>query len=254
MGRAAPHTIVVAALAILAGGCATEAWTRDLFSKRLAEVDERFVRIDGAARQQGERIDRTDTRIEHVAERLDRLDEHLVQVDTDAGEQRERIGRVEVRVAHLDGRVAETRSQMRGFIAQAPSTGIRSSAAGSRTARSTPEPASPRTLVGVFHVRFAFDRADLDPGAQAALAAIVKELRENPGITVDLEGATDPVGAREYNVRLSQRRVEAVRRWLEANGVNQARILRSVGRGPLQDASIADDAKRRVMVKLMTSE
>lgn len=254
VGHHARRTVVVAALAVLSAGCATEAWTRDLFAKRLAEVDERFARVDGAARQQGARIDRADARIEHVAERLDRLDERVVQVDTEARAQRGRIDRVEIRMTSLDSAVTETRSQMRGFIAQAPSTGIHSAAAEPRTARATPEPASARTLVGVFHVRFGFDRVDLDAGARAALAAIAKELRENPDITIDLEGATDPVGAREYNVRLSQRRVEAVRRWLETNGVSRARILRSVGRGPLVDATVADDAKRRVMVKLMTAE
>lgn len=254
VGHQARRTVVVAALAILAAGCATEAWTRDLFAKRLAEVDERFTRVDGAARRHGERLDRADARLEHVEDRLDRVDERLVQVDTGARAAGARIDRVEIRMTDLDRTVTETRSRMQGFIAQAPSTGIRSAAADTRTARTTPESAAGRTLVGVFHVRFAFDRADLDTGAQAALAAIAKELRDHPGLTIDLEGATDAVGTHEYNVRLSQRRVEAVRRWLETNGVSRARILRSVGRGPLGDATVSDDAKRRVMVKLMTSK
>jgi len=246
--------IVVAVLSVLAAGCATEAWTRDLFAKRLAEVDERFVQVDTGARQQGQRIDGVDVRIDRVEERIDQIDERLVKVDTEARQHGERMDRVETRVARLDTGLRETRSQVRGIIAQAPSTGIRGSAPRPRTARATPEPAPRRTLVGVVHVRFGFDRADLDAGAEAALATIVKELRDNPNLTIDLEGATDPAGSRAYNLRLSERRVEAVQRWLVTNGLTRARIVGSVGRGPIVDPSVKDDAKRRVMVRLMTSE
>jgi len=254
MGQGTRQAIVVAALSVVAGGCATETWTRDLFAKRLAEVDERFVKVDTGARRQGQRIDGVDARIDRVEERIDRVDERLVEVDTEEREQGERIDRVEVRTARLDTRLTETRNQVRGIIAQAPSTGIRSSAPEPRTARTTPETATRRTLVSIVHVRFGFDRADLNVGAEAALATIAKELRDNPNLTIDLEGATDPVGTLDYNVRLSQRRVDVVRRWLVTNGVPRARIVGSIGRGPLLDASVKDDAKRRVMVKLMTSE
>ena len=35
--------------------------------------------------------------------------------------------------------------------------------------------------------------------------------RRNPALTIELEGYTDPTGAKDYNVTLSQRRVETVR-------------------------------------------
>lgn len=246
--------VVVAALPVLAAGCATQEWTRDLFAKRLAEVDEHVTRIDAGAREQGRRIDHTDARLDRVEDHLDRLDERLVRVDTDARAHDARIDRVETQVTQLDTGLTETRRLVRGMIAQAPSTGIRGNAVEPRTARSSPDAGLGRSLVGIIHVRFAFGRADLDAGAQAALTAIAKELRDNPQLTLDLEGATDPVGSLEYNVRLSQQRVETVQRWLERNGVSRTRIVGSVGRGPLVDASVSDDAKRRVMVKLMTSK
>jgi OOP family OmpA-OmpF porin len=102
-------------------------------------------------------------------------------------------------------------------------------------------------------VPFSFDRADLEPGAEAVLAAIVKELREHPNMTIDLEGTTDGVGRLDYNLRLSQRRVEAVTRWLTSKGVDRSRIIGAKGRGPHATAFLKDDVKRRVMVKLMTS-
>lgn len=119
------------------------------------------------------------------------------------------------------------------------------------TARAAQEPAPRRTLVAVIHVRFRFGRADLDAAGEAALTAIVNELRDDPTLTVDLEGATDPVGPLDYNMRLSQRRVETVERWLLANGVSRDRLIGAAGRGPLLDSAVEDDAKRRVAVKLM---
>jgi outer membrane protein OmpA-like peptidoglycan-associated protein len=70
-------------------------------------------------------------------------------------------------------------------------------------------------------------------------------------VTLDLEGTTDPVGRLDYNLKLSQRRVEVVKRWLMDKGVAPARIVGATARGPLSDAALKNDLKRRVMVKLM---
>jgi outer membrane protein OmpA-like peptidoglycan-associated protein len=197
-------------------------WTEGLLTKRRVEIDERFHKVE-----------------------------------TDAGAQRDRIDQVETRLARLDTRVTETREMIRTVSTQtASATGTRGSLSepraplggSERTAHST------RTLVAVVHVLFGFDRADLDPAAEAAVASILKELRDNPNFTIDLEGSTDPVGSLDYNVRLSQRRVEAVKRWLLKHGVGSPRIVDAKARGPLENASVKDDLKRRVMVKLMSLE
>lgn len=107
-----------------------------------------------------------------------------------------------------------------------------------------------RDLVETLHVQFAFDRSDLSDGAQTALLQVTKELKQNPQLSVDLEGYTDPTGAREYNVGLSQRRVESVRRFLIGNGADLSRI-HSVGLGPLQQGTEKPALQRRVTVRLM---
>ena len=216
-----PLGILAAALAVSGAGCASVEWTEGLFAKRQVEVDQRFVKVETGVQEQGARIDR-----------------------------------VEVRVAKIDTRLTETQDLVRGTLPQAPSTvPAQTTTPEARVRRPAPEriPRSSRTLIGVFHVPFGFDRADLQAGAEAALSAILKELRENPSLTLDLEGSTDPVGRLDYNVRLSQRRVESVRRWLVGHGVERTRIVGSTGRGPLVNASVNDDVKRRVMIKLMTS-
>ena len=77
-----------------------------------------------------------------------------------------------------------------------------------------------RTVVETLHVQFAFDRSDLSDGAQTALLGVVKELKTNADLTVDLEGYTDSTGPKDYNVSLSQRRVETVRRYLVDQGAD----------------------------------
>lgn len=110
-----------------------------------------------------------------------------------------------------------------------------------------------RNVVDTINVQFAFDRWELSDGAQTALLNVVKELNENPALTVDLEGYTDPVGARGYNITLSQRRVEAVRRYLIQSGAELPRIS-AIGLGPVNSAGRDEEhaKQRRVTVRVLT--
>src|SRR5262245_39756115 len=213
--------IVWAALSLVGVGCASMEWTQELFAKRQIQVDERFVKVETDVREHGDRIDR-----------------------------------VEVRVTQLDNRLTETRDSIHSTDAPVTTAAVdRASPPEARSPRPKADRVPPpaRTLVAVIHVPFGFDRAHLDAVAEAALAEILKDLRENPRLTIDLEGSTDATGRLDYNIRLSQRRVEAVKRWLLGHGVERTRIVGTTARGPLADASVKDDVKRRVMVKLMSS-
>jgi outer membrane protein OmpA-like peptidoglycan-associated protein len=109
-----------------------------------------------------------------------------------------------------------------------------------------------RNVVETLYVQFGFDRSDLSDGAQTALLGVVKELKENPDLSVDLQGFTDPTGTREYNVGLSQRRVESVRRYLVENGADLSRI-HSVGMGPIMASGEEHPKLRRVTLQLMVN-
>ena len=104
--------------------------------------------------------------------------------------------------------------------------------------------------VDTVEVYFGFDRADLSDGAQTALLGVVKELQASPTLIVRLGGFTDPTGARDYNYGLAQRRVEAVRRFLVAKGVELSRV-QAIGMGPLEDRRVPEEKKRRVTITLM---
>lgn len=73
-------------------------------------------------------------------------------------------------------------------------------------------------------VLFDFDRADLRSDAREALGQIRDVLAEYPGVPVEVVGHTDSRGEDAYNQTLSERRAEAVRAHLAANGVETGRL------------------------------
>ncbi|HET7710841.1 MAG TPA: OmpA family protein [Thermoanaerobaculia bacterium] len=71
-------------------------------------------------------------------------------------------------------------------------------------------------------VLFEFDKADLLPKAEATLAKAAAMIGEKAkGGRAKIEGHTDGKGSDAYNLRLSQRRAESVRRWFQTHGLSQ---------------------------------
>jgi outer membrane protein OmpA-like peptidoglycan-associated protein len=110
-----------------------------------------------------------------------------------------------------------------------------------------------RNQVENYQVLFGFDKWDLNDNAQTTLVSIIKEMKENPNLTVDLQGYADPVGSYPYNVGLSQRRVESVRRFLVEKGIELPRI-HLIGLGPIAEKGTPNAEKRKVTVKLLVTK
>lgn len=66
-------------------------------------------------------------------------------------------------------------------------------------------------------VLFDFDKAEILPRAEPALKKIVDTVKEHKGARIIVDGHTDGKGNDSYNQTLSQRRAEAVKRWLADN-------------------------------------
>jgi outer membrane protein OmpA-like peptidoglycan-associated protein len=80
-------------------------------------------------------------------------------------------------------------------------------------------------------VQFGFDSAEILPTARPQLDALVEGIRRLPGTqAVVIEGHTDSIGPEAYNDKLSQRRAQAVRSYLVAQGIDASR-LRAEGYG-----------------------
>jgi len=104
-------------------------------------------------------------------------------------------------------------------------------------------------------INFALDSAQLDQTARAELDEFAKALKDNRLSTFSfvVEGHTDATGTDRYNQDLSQRRAQSVAAFLEANGVESAR-LEAIGLGKTHPrvANPYDPVNRRVEMRIRT--
>ncbi len=106
-------------------------------------------------------------------------------------------------------------------------------------ARGCPQLFEPETTVVVLEgVTFEVGSDVLTAGALRVLDRVARSLLGSPDLQVRVSGHTDSTGSRALNMRLSQERAEAVRRYLIGQGVAADRLV-AVGYGP--DRPVADN-------------
>ncbi|BCD68334.1 OmpA family protein [Nitratiruptor sp. YY09-18] len=87
--------------------------------------------------------------------------------------------------------------------------------------------------IPIYGIYFDFDKAIIKPESEPTLKEIAKFLQENPKTKVYIVGHTDNQGKFAYNMKLSQKRADAVRdRLISRYHIDPTRI-RSYGVGPL---------------------
>ena len=104
-----------------------------------------------------------------------------------------------------------------------------------------PPPAKGTKIATVGEAYFDFDKSELKPSAEDVLREAVRMLRETPTMRVVVEGHTDSVGSDAYNQKLSERRSEAVKRYLVRQGIDPSRITT---RGYGESRPVASNATR----------
>jgi OOP family OmpA-OmpF porin len=72
-------------------------------------------------------------------------------------------------------------------------------------------------------VLFDFDKADIKPEAHQLLDEVVTILKKNREMKGVIEGHTDSMGSEEYNQGLSERRAQAVEKYIEEHGIDADR-------------------------------
>jgi len=94
-------------------------------------------------------------------------------------------------------------------------------------------------------VRFATSKSEILAESFPLLEEVAKILKEHPELVkLEISGHTDNRGARDYNIKLSQDRADAVRRFLIERGVEPSR-LQAKGYGPDQPIDTNDTAAGR---------
>jgi OOP family OmpA-OmpF porin len=89
-------------------------------------------------------------------------------------------------------------------------------------------------------IHFEFNKANILADSDTLLTAIAQIFKDHPEIKkVQIEGHTDDKGSAPYNLTLSQKRADAVVKWLVAHGVDKGRL---VSKGFGKTKPIADNA------------
>jgi OOP family OmpA-OmpF porin len=121
--------------------------------------------------------------------------------------------------------------------------------------KSEPAPApvvqkvEPRTLKFKEKVLFDFDSYKLDSKAMDTIMIVVSFMKHYPDTVIDIEGYTDKHGPVSYNQTLSERRANAVKNALIANGVDAYRIDRVKGFGKTRlIPNVSDHENRRAII------
>jgi outer membrane protein OmpA-like peptidoglycan-associated protein len=91
-------------------------------------------------------------------------------------------------------------------------------------------------------IHFGFDSASLDAAAVSRLAELGAALGkpEHGGVALVVAGHTDARGGDAYNQRLSERRAEAVKRFLVARFKLRKDVVNTVGHGKTQPKNATD--------------
>ena len=111
---------------------------------------------------------------------------------------------------------------------------------------------APAEVSVMLRIGFGFDSTALTAASRRDLDRVAEALADRgmAGVPVTLEGHTDAAGDADYNLRLSQRRADAVVAYLVGRGIAEER-LRAVGYGeerPLPAHAPGDDRQRRVEI------
>jgi len=184
--------LLVSATIIVTSGCATKKYVRNTVK---TSSDTLTARIEG---NEGE--------IKEVRDNVDKVDTKVSGVDA--------------KVSDLDSRTSEQFNTVRTDVQSADQKASKAQSSADRVAGNV------TTLDQKFQnrnnfnvtdeksVQFKFNSATLDQQYMEVLDEIANALMQKPDSIVVLEGRTDNSGAKDYNVKLGERRIEAVRRYL----------------------------------------
>jgi outer membrane protein OmpA-like peptidoglycan-associated protein len=149
------------------------------------------------------------------------------RIDTNEGEIKEvrddvdkKVSGVDSKVSALDTRTTEGMSSLKGDVQNSDQHAAQAQSSADRAANgvnSLDEKFQNRNQFDVSDeksIQFKVNSATLDKQYTDTLDEIANTLMQSPNSILVLEGRTDSSGAKDYNVKLGERRVDAVKRYL----------------------------------------
>jgi len=208
-------------VALSAIGCATKKYARTQISERVTPLEHRTGELEETSRRNTQDIGRLTTEITDVRGRADRAQS---QADTALS----RADQANTRVTGAEQSVSDLRANLDNY-----------------------------TLQNTASVRFKFDSYELTPEARGSLDQLASQIRNRENFILEIQGFADWIGSDAYNNQLTQRRANAVRRYVaEQHNIALFR-MHILGFGeirPVADNKTAEGRaeNRRVEIRLLT--
>jgi outer membrane protein OmpA-like peptidoglycan-associated protein len=202
-------------------GCATKKYARNRINERVTPLEARTGELEETSRRNSQDIGRLGTDVNDVRGRADRAQS---QADTALA----RAGEANTRASSAEQNVNDLRTNLDKYSLQNTAT-----------------------------VNFKFDSYQLLPEAKEELDQIAAQIRDRENFILEIQGFADATGTDTYNNQLTQKRADAVRRYLaEQHNIPLFR-MHILGFGEVR--AVADNAtragraqNRRVEIRLLT--
>ena len=108
------------------------------------------------------------------------------------------------------------------------------------------------------HLIFSQGKASIEPQSYHELDDVVDMMKDNMKIVIQLEGHTDNLGNVKANLKLSQDRVDAVKKYLLSKGISKSRVKTKAFGGThlLTNETTPEtrNANRRVEMRILKSD
>lgn len=235
--------LALASAAFVNLGCATKKWVR----QTVAPVQQRVDDIEKKNTQQ-------DTTLAELEKGVSRADERAQGADTRAGAAAREAARANEQAAIGIKDAAAARAIGEKGVARAGEVERNLGTLGTKV-----ENLDNYKQIASETVLFDLGSATLKDEAKQQLDALASRVASMKRYTVEVQGFTDSTGDAETNIRLSQRRADAVVRYLTLQGKLPLYRVMTVGYGednPAGDNKTRDGRKqnRRVEVRVYASE
>jgi len=106
------------------------------------------------------------------------------------------------------------------------------------------QPIQKNAVTVLNNIFFDFNQSDINARSYSELDEVVKFLKENPGIKVEISGHTDNVGIENYNQQLSLKRAQSVVSYFLSKGIAAAQLTQ-IGYGSKKPIKLNDTEENR---------
>ena len=223
-------------------GCATKKFVR----QEVGALEPKITEVSNANKENAERIDAVDRRAQQGIQNAAAANTAAQAADTKAAQ------------AGQAAQAADTKATQAGQAAQTAQQGVQTANNRINTVETRIASLDVFTTGQSQAVTFKVNSVKLSKEAMGALDSLAGQVSgQRSGYLIEIQGFTDTTGSESYNVNLSQRRAEAVMRYLVSKNVPLHRIS-IIGLG--EDSPVADnktrqgrEQNRRVEVRVLRS-